>query len=265
MVMQSLLHIGSRSFSHFLNAMERYLQLLRSISVAEGKADVLDAAGDFWRKNSQMIIIVFDKLMQYQIVDPTNVVTWAFAPRQSKRGLAGLTTDEWQLVKGAIDKAIGRVAISKRKLAVLRKEEDDARARVKARTDGAASMDVDAEMKEEVAVEQSPALTTALKGYSTLTQDQRNTLAKVLSEFVSALKSSSSILTEDAWQKRAKWEQPEWGAWETWGWYRHFLRLYSPHLRNYMTSFETVCFEGLEDNGATRLLKKLWATALGQE
>jgi len=147
MVMQSLLHIGSRSFSHFLNAMERYLQLLRSISVAEGKADVLDAAGDFWRKNSQMIIIVFDKLMQYQIVDPTNVVVWAFAPRQSKRGLAGLTTDEWELVKGAIDKAIGRVAISKRKLAILRKEEDDARARVKARTDSVAGMDVDSEMK----------------------------------------------------------------------------------------------------------------------
>lgn len=149
MVMQSLLHIGSRSFSHFLNAMERYLQLLRTISTAEGKSDVLDAAGDFWRKNYQMLIIVFDKLMQYQIVDPTNVITWAFAPRQSKRGLAGLTTDEWQLVKGALAKAIGRVAISKRKLATLRKEEDDARARVKARTDENAenAIDVDGEVK----------------------------------------------------------------------------------------------------------------------
>ncbi|KIJ26031.1 hypothetical protein M422DRAFT_272943 [Sphaerobolus stellatus SS14] len=264
MVMQSLLHIGSRSFSHFLNAMERYLQLLRTISVAEGKADLLDAAGDFWRKNSQLIIVVFDKLMQYQIVDPTNVVVWAFAPRQSKRGLPGLTTDEWQLVKAAIDKSIGRVAISKRRLAALRKEEDDARARVKAGTDGGVGMDVDAEMKEE-AVEQSPALATALKGYSTLTQEQKNTLARVLSEFVSALKSSSHILNDDAWHKRSSWEQPEWGPWETWGWYRHFLRLYSPHLRNYVTSLETVSFDGLEDTEATRLLKRLWSTALGQE
>jgi nuclear cap-binding protein subunit 1 len=147
MVMQSLLHIGSRSFSHFLNAMERYLPLLRSVSVSEGKADVLEAAGDFWRKSPQMMIIVFDKLMQYQIVDPTNVVTWAFAPREGKGEMTGLTTGDWELVKGALDKAIGRVAISKRKLGVLRKEEDDARARAKARTNGGAGMDVDSEVK----------------------------------------------------------------------------------------------------------------------
>lgn len=146
-VLQSLLHIGSRSFSHFLNAMERYLPLLRSISIPEGRADVLDAAGDFWRKSPQMIIIVFDKLMQYQIVDPSNVVAWAFTPRESKGGTTGLTTSEWEFVRGAVDKAIGRVAISKRKLALLRKEEDDARARVKARTDGDAGMDVDNESK----------------------------------------------------------------------------------------------------------------------
>jgi nuclear cap-binding protein subunit 1 len=149
MVMQSLLHIGSRSFSHFLNAMERYLPLLRSVAVSEGKSDVLEAAGDFWRKSPQIIIIVFDKLMQYQIVDPSNVVTWAFAPREGK--VTGLATGDWELVKAALDKAIGRVAISKRKLAVLRKEEDDARARANARTNGGAGldagMDVDGEVK----------------------------------------------------------------------------------------------------------------------
>lgn len=147
MVMQSLLHIGSRSFSHFLNAMERYLPLLRSVSVSEGKTDVLEAAGDFWRKSPQMITIVFDKLMQYQIVDPTNVVSWAFAPRESKGEMAGLTTGDWELVKGALDKAIGRVAISKRKLGILRKEDDDVRARAKARTNGGVGMDVDSDVK----------------------------------------------------------------------------------------------------------------------
>lgn len=147
MVMQSLLHIGSRSFSHFLNAMERYLPLLRSVSVSEGKADVLEATGDFWRKSPQMVIIVFDKLMQYQIVDPSNVVTWSFGPREGKGKVNGLTTSDWELVKAALDKAIGRVAISKRKLVVLRKEEDDARARAKARTNGGAGMDVDSDTK----------------------------------------------------------------------------------------------------------------------
>jgi nuclear cap-binding protein subunit 1 len=127
--------------------MERYLPLLRSISTSEGKADILEAAGDFWQKNPQMIIIVFDKLMQYQIVNPSDVVGWSFAPRSSKGNAAGVTTSDWQLIQGALDKSIGRVAISKRRLAALRKEDDDASARIKARTDGGASMDVDSEVK----------------------------------------------------------------------------------------------------------------------
>ncbi|KAF8529245.1 MIF4G like-domain-containing protein [Hysterangium stoloniferum] len=264
-VVQSLLHIGSRSFSHFLNAMERYLSLLRSISTPDGKADVLEAAGDFWRRNPQMIIIVFDKLMQYQIVDPSNVVAWSFTLRSSKGNAAGITTAEWQLIQGALDKSIGRVAISKRRLAALRKEDDDARARIKARTDGGANMDVDSEVKDETTVELSPALATAVKGYSTLTQDQKNTLARVLTEFVIALRPSSFLIADSAWDKRSHWGQAEWSAWETWGWYRHFLRAYSPHLRNYYTSFEADCFEGLETNEATTLLKKLWVTAVGQD
>ncbi|KAF8511162.1 MIF4G like-domain-containing protein [Gautieria morchelliformis] len=264
MVMQSLLHIGSRSFSHFLNAMERYLPLLRSVAVSEGKSDVLEAAGDFWRKSPQMIIIVFDKLMQYQIVDPSNVVAWAFAPREGKGEVTGLATSDWELVKAALDKAIGRVAISKRKLAVLRKEEDDARARAKARTNGGAGLDAGMDVDDEI-IEDSPALTTALKGYSTLTQDQKTTLVQVLSGFVEALGSSSVIINESAWDQRSRWEQVEWSMWETWGWYRQFLRAYSPHLRSNLTSLETVCFQGLGEDEASTLLKRLWVTAVGQD
>ena len=40
---QSLLHIGSRSFSHLLNAIERYLPLLRAISSGE--------VGRSWNQN----------------------------------------------------------------------------------------------------------------------------------------------------------------------------------------------------------------------
>ena len=93
--MQSLLHIGARSFSHLLNAIERYLPVLRVLASgtisssstamtgpgagdADAKADILAAVAEFWRRNVQMVFIVFDKLMQYQIVDPSDVVAWAF-------------------------------------------------------------------------------------------------------------------------------------------------------------------------------------------
>ncbi|KAM6495489.1 MIF4G like domain containing protein [Amanita muscaria] len=155
----SLLHIGSRSFSHLLNAIERYLPLLRSISSAslstsggggspEAKADILTGVASFWQTNRQMIGIVFDKLMQYQIVDPTDVVAWVFSQETSigePRVLGGpssIGTHEWDLLKGALDKANGRVVIAKRKVVALRKEDDDTRGRAKATAN---AMEVDAD------------------------------------------------------------------------------------------------------------------------
>lgn len=35
------------------------------------------------------------------------------------------------------------------------------------------------------------------------------------------------IISESAWDQRSQWEQSEWSMWETWGWYRQFLRAVS--------------------------------------
>lgn len=139
---QSLLHIGARSFSHFLNAVERYLIVLRAHSGSpEAKKHVLELVANFWQRSHQMVGIVFDKLMQYQIVEPADVVGWVFA--HSSRGL------DWELLRSAVDKANGRVVVARRRVTTLRKEEDDAHARAKAKANGgvadAATMEVDAE------------------------------------------------------------------------------------------------------------------------
>lgn len=85
-----------------------------------------------------MVGIVFDKLMQYQIVDPTDVIGWTFLNgsvvgqlREIEKPL-NLSAFEWDLLKAALDKANGRVVIARRKIATLRKEDDDARAKAKA-------------------------------------------------------------------------------------------------------------------------------------
>ena len=71
----------------------------------------------------------------------------------------------------------------------------------------------------------SPALTAALKAFSTLTTEQRGVLSKTLNEFVNTLEGSSGILSESAWYNRANWTDEEWQSWETWGWYRHFCHI----------------------------------------
>ena len=157
---QSLLHTGSRSFSHFLNAVERYLPLLRNLAAGgissnggapslEARMDILTASARFWKRNRQMVGIVFDKLMQYQIVDPTDVVSWAFGSGLGN-GEGPLKVDyrQWDLLKAALDKANGRVMIARRRVIALRKEEDENRARANVDgTSNGASMEVDADVK----------------------------------------------------------------------------------------------------------------------
>ncbi|KDQ65071.1 hypothetical protein JAAARDRAFT_247138 [Jaapia argillacea MUCL 33604] len=282
---QSLLHIGSRSFSHFLNAIERYLPLLRSLAAPgdEARLDILTACSIFWKRNRQMIAIVFDKLMQYQIVNPTDVVGWTFNygvgnERGSSSGPLSLNAHDWDLLKGALDKANGRVVVARRRVTALRKEEDDTRARVRA-SDGAdvTSMEVDADANQDDPTVDSPALTSALKAFASLTREQKAALSRTLTGFIDCLAplasdrhanpASRDVVQEKKWHNRANWGQDEWNAWETWGWYRHFCRAYAPYLRNYATTLGTVSlvkFEGTTDPAAALLLRT-WNVATGQD
>ncbi|KAF5390479.1 hypothetical protein D9757_005267 [Collybiopsis confluens] len=300
---QSLLHIGARSFSHLLNAIERYLPLLRILSsgnasssstdaggpgpgTPEAKSDILSASASFWKYNSQMVAIVFDKLMQYQIVDPTDVVSWTFTHigevLHQDAALAGddgeaetkaplrLSTFEWGLLKAALNKAIGRVNIARRKLALLRKEDDENKARVR-------HMDVDGEPQPAESVIENPALSIAVKALASLTREQKSALSRTLEGFISCLAPSMTeahpnpkaveILTEHSWHNRINWGRDEWNAWETWGWYRHFCRAYSPYLRSYSTTFTAVSFARFEGQSdpAIDLLLRIWNVSIGQE
>ncbi|KAI0637657.1 cap binding protein 80-PB [Trametes polyzona] len=285
LTVQSLLHIGSRSFSHFLNAIERYLPLLRNLASghistggganSEARTDIMNAVAVFWKHSKHMILIVFDKLMQYQIVDPTDVVAWTFkhypvvAEGKSK---ATFNAFQWDLLKSALDKANGRVMVQRRKVAALRKEADDKAARAIAGE--SATMEVDAEARPDVIpAGESPQLTSAIKAFTVLTREQKSALARTLDGFVDYLvvdtagEKVKEVITEHAWHNRANWEDEDWETWETWGWYRHWGRMYSPYLRNYEETIGTVAFAKVPTapNPAVELFRKTWNIALGHE
>lgn len=138
---QCLLLLGARSFSHFLNAIERYLPVLRPLSgTPDAKFEVLEIVCSFWRRNQQMISIIFDKLMQYQIVGPNDVVSWAFDGGGLGERSDGLTTFQWELMRNALDKSNGRVLIAQRRVVQQRKADEESRA---AKHVASESMDVD--------------------------------------------------------------------------------------------------------------------------
>lgn len=256
MVMQSLLHVGARSFSHFLNAVERYLPLLRGDAgsgfgiVGEknnSKARaILCAAGEYWALNGQMVGIVFDKLMQYQIVDPSDVIEYAFAEGQEKPEGAWLSGERWSLVEAALNKANGRVVGAKRRVAALNKEEEDRRARVIANAGGMGmeGMDVDGDTQAgksyqflsclnnflmspflvpaEPEIPASQSLVTAQKALEALTKDEKKVFQSAVKGFVDGLTKAGIPPPTPA-----EWARSDWSAWECWGWYRQFCRAVS--------------------------------------
>jgi len=159
----------------------------------------------------------------------------------------------------------------------LRKEEDENRARENANgAAGGASMEVDADAKPDDRVE-SPALTTALKAFNSLTREQKSVLSRTLDGFTACLTPFPSelnknefareVIQENVWHNRINWGIEEWNAWETWGWYRHFCGSYSAYLRTFSTTLGTVSLtriEGSTDPAAV-LVKRIWNAAIGAE
>ncbi|GAC95077.1 likely nuclear cap-binding protein large subunit [Pseudozyma hubeiensis SY62] len=137
LTIQSILSVGSRSFSHFLNIVERYHSLLRQLSkTSRMRVAILSGSVKFWRANQQWIGIVVDKLLQYRIVEPADVVEFIFSPpKDEPQTIASSAAGEeegwvgfnrWNLLKLTLEKVNGRVdQLSKRLDESRRKEAEE--------------------------------------------------------------------------------------------------------------------------------------------
>ncbi|CAO1613652.1 unnamed protein product [Jaminaea pallidilutea] len=154
-ITQVVLNIGSRSFSHFLNIVERYHALLRQLSTTPAmRAAILGATTRHWARSPQWVLIVLDKLMQYRIVEPNDVILfifnppkpstlpptllqgsgdeahWSFSKLMPSIGSVESTYlrdwasfDWFEVVRLTVDKVNGRVGQVRRRLARLQREE----------------------------------------------------------------------------------------------------------------------------------------------
>ncbi len=134
LTIQCVLQVGSRSFSHFLNIVERYHSLLRQLSRSgRMRAAILAGAVRFWSASQQWVHIVVDKLLQYRIVEPADVVEFIFSPPadeprtiQPVSGLAGegwCGFNTWTLLRLTLEKVNGRVDQLKKRLEEIQRKE----------------------------------------------------------------------------------------------------------------------------------------------
>jgi hypothetical protein len=105
LAIQSLLQIGSKSFSHFLNMLERYVTVLRDVtSTAARRQKLLSSIAAFCGSNYHFITIVIDKLVRYQILDPIDVVRWIISTEA-----AFLSINQWEILVNTFDLLTTRV------------------------------------------------------------------------------------------------------------------------------------------------------------
>ncbi|KAI9326716.1 armadillo-type protein [Obelidium mucronatum] len=121
---QNVLFLGTKSFSHFLNVVERYVKILQLInSNPDDKYQTVQIIAAFWKENPQNLEICLDKLMNYRVVDPPSIISWALDMQlldtEYSRGYV------WSILRNVVGKVNSKVSQLREKLGVNAMEEDD--------------------------------------------------------------------------------------------------------------------------------------------
>ncbi|KAJ1679356.1 Nuclear cap-binding protein subunit 1, partial [Spiromyces aspiralis] len=79
MLIQHILLAGSKTFSHMLNSIERYMPVLQKYAEdLKDKLQIAKVTEEFWINNPQMYVITLDKLLNYRVIDPITVMEAIF-------------------------------------------------------------------------------------------------------------------------------------------------------------------------------------------
>lgn len=80
-VVQTLLDIGSKSFTHLITVLERYGQVIAKLCADQDKQVMLITEIDsYWKNNAQMTAIAIDRMMGYRLLSNLAIVRWVFSP-----------------------------------------------------------------------------------------------------------------------------------------------------------------------------------------
>lgn len=79
-VIQTLLNIGSKSFTHLTTLLERYGQVISKLCPDHEKQGLLiQEVSSYWKNSNQMTAITIDRLMGYRLVSSLVIVDWVFS------------------------------------------------------------------------------------------------------------------------------------------------------------------------------------------
>lgn len=79
-VVQTLLDIGSKSFTHLITVLERYGQVIAKIcNDQEKQVMLISEVSSYWTNSTQMTAIAIDRMMGYRLLSNLAIVRWVFS------------------------------------------------------------------------------------------------------------------------------------------------------------------------------------------
>lgn len=80
-VVQTLLDIGSKSFTHLITVLERYWQVIAKICPDQDKEIMLiNEVSLYWKNSAQLTALTIDRMMGYRLLSNLAIVKWVFTP-----------------------------------------------------------------------------------------------------------------------------------------------------------------------------------------
>ncbi|KHN28574.1 nuclear cap-binding protein subunit 1-like [Glycine soja] len=119
-VVQTLLNIGSKSFTHLMTVLERYGQVFAKVCPDQDKQVMLIAeVSAFWKSNTQMTAIAIDRMMGYRLVSNLAIVRWVFSAENIEQFH---TSDRpWEILRNAVSKTHNRISDLRKEILSLKK------------------------------------------------------------------------------------------------------------------------------------------------
>ncbi|XP_022861062.1 nuclear cap-binding protein subunit 1 [Olea europaea var. sylvestris] len=119
-VVQTLLNIGSKSFTHLITVLERYGQVISRICSDQDKQVMLiSEVSSFWKNNAQMTAIAIDRMMGYRLISNLAIVRWVFSP--SNVNQFHISDRPWEILRNAVNKTYNRISDLRKEMSSLKK------------------------------------------------------------------------------------------------------------------------------------------------
>lgn len=119
-VSQTLLDMGSKSFTHLVTILERYNKIISKLCPNEEMQLLLmNGVSAYWKNSTQMTAIAIDRMMGYRLISNLAIVRWVFSPANVEQ--FHVSDRPWEILRNAVSKTYNRISDLRKEIQSLKK------------------------------------------------------------------------------------------------------------------------------------------------